>query len=130
MSPDAADYEEYLEELPEGGTRLRWRLAGSDLSQTESTNGSGPSQADPGPDWYMLWIDDGTGPDGGGFFAIHLSDIQGDGQVHEIRRDLRKFNPQGDLFYFAVGVASGPKGSAIFDLFEIRFEPENGSPSD
>ena len=85
---------------------------------------------DPGPGWYMLWIDDGTGPDRGGFAAISLSEIQGDGQVHEIRRDLRTFNPQGDLFYFAVGVASGPKGSAKFDLFEIRFEPDNGSLSD
>ncbi|MAE65125.1 MAG: hypothetical protein CMJ18_12715 [Phycisphaeraceae bacterium] len=79
---------------------------------------------DPKPAWYTLWIDDGTGPNGGGFVAIDHHDIEGDGQEHEIRRDLRTFNPKGDLFFFAVGVASGPQGSAVFDLLEIRFDQE------
>jgi hypothetical protein len=77
---------------------------------------------DPGPGWYSLWIDDGTGPSAGGLIPFTLTDIQGDGQVHEIQRDLRLLSPQGNLFWFAVAMASGPGGNATFELIELRFE--------
>ena len=56
MSPEGAEaYEEYEVELPGGGTRLSWRLSGSDRTQTVSTNGDRPSTraSDVGPDWYF-----------------------------------------------------------------------------
>ena len=77
---------------------------------------------DPGPGWYSLWIDDGTGPNSGGLIPFTLTDVQGDAQVHELQCDLRSLNPQGSLFWFAVAMASGPGGDATFELIELRFE--------
>ncbi len=71
---------------------------------------------------YVLWLDDGTGPDSGGLTPSAPDDLVLDGQVHEVTRDLRKNNPKGDLIGMALGVICGPAAPTEFELLGLRFE--------
>lgn len=53
---------------------------------------------------YVLWLDDGTGPWDGGLYVVRLNDIIADGKVHEIRRELWNFDPQGPIKFIAISV--------------------------
>jgi len=76
--------------------------------------------------WGSLWLDDTSGPGGGGVALAGLKDIIPDGRVHEISVDLgeveRKGPKQGPMIGMALSVASGIDGPATFDLLELRFE--------
>lgn len=81
------------------------------------------TNTDPTAQWYMLWLDDGTGPDNGGLTPFRLKDVRADGQVHILTCDIRTLEPNGNIFFFAVGVAADARGGAVFDLLDIRFDP-------
>ena len=79
---------------------------------------------------YVLWLDDGLGANAGkGFVAFTPRDLVDDGQVHEVRRDLRKFKPRGDIVELALGAAAGEKAPGVFDLVGIRFEVAPDAPA-
>ena len=75
---------------------------------------------------YLIWVDDGTGPDRGGHILFMASDLVDDGQVHELRKDMRPFKPKGPITTVALGLTCPDKSPALFELVEIRFE----APSD
>ena len=80
---------------------------------------------------YNIWLDDTTGPNGGGFVPFQNSDLIPDGEVHELRRDLREFEPKGDIIGMAFGVACSDTGHTTLDLLGLRFEadPDNDVPT-
>ena len=71
---------------------------------------------------YNVWMDDGTGPNHGGFVPARMEDLVSDGEVHELRKDLREFNPAGPITGLALGVMSGEKTPATYDLISLHFE--------
>ena len=81
---------------------------------------------DPHTTWYALWLDDGGGPSVGGFVVTWAREIIADGQVHELRVDMRKLElkrPLGPhLRQAALAVTSDDEGNAVFDLVELSFE--------
>ncbi len=72
--------------------------------------------------WYSLWLDDGTGPAGGGVEVFLLGDLKSDGQIHELRQDLRELEPKGMIRGMALGVMSSESSPAFVELVELRFE--------
>ena len=73
-------------------------------------------------DNYVIWMDDGTGPDYGGLVVFKSKELIPDGGIHELRKDLREFNPKGAIRGIALGVMCGDKTPAVFDLVGISFE--------
>jgi uncharacterized GH25 family protein len=77
------------------------------------------------PKSYHLWLDDGSGPNSGGFTAVPATDIVADDQVHEIRRNLGPMNKRkGDITGMALKVWCGPSGPGELELLDMRFEAE------
>lgn len=78
---------------------------------------------------YTLWLDDTRGPDSGGVSPFRSRDLIADGEAHEATCDLATLKPAGPIIGMALGVTSGPKGPATFELLGLRFErtePANG----
>ena len=46
---------------------------------------------------YVLWVDDTTGPNGGGITIARSNDLVPDGKVHDYICDLRNLNPAGNI---------------------------------
>ena len=90
------------------------------------------------PDFkYVLWIDDGTGPNGHGLRAWTAADVIPDGQIHILRRDLREagLSDKGTITSMALGVSAADALPAELELISLRFEadpkmPVNESPAD
>ncbi|MCC6580606.1 MAG: carboxypeptidase regulatory-like domain-containing protein [Phycisphaeraceae bacterium] len=79
------------------------------------------------PGHYLLWLDDQRGPNGGGCTIWHHSkDIQDDGEIHELRQDLRQTTMQGQGLVpgMAIGVAAEQDGKfpGYFELLSLSFE--------
>lgn len=72
--------------------------------------------------WYSLWLDDGTGPAGGGIVPLDLSELKQDGQIHKITQDLRQLKPKGPIIGMAIGVLCRGTAPATFELLDLRFE--------
>lgn len=82
-------------------------------------------------DNYVIWLDDGTGPDYGGLVVFKSKELMPDGSIHELRKDLREFNPKGAIRGIALGVMCGDKTPAVFDLVGISFEaPADAKPKE
>ena len=75
------------------------------------------------PGEYLLWLDDGTGPNGGGLAVLQAEQVIDDGQVHQLQYDLRQRNPAGPIEGLALGVRCGPTTPAVFDVLALRFDP-------
>ena len=81
---------------------------------------------------YNLWIDDGCGPSLGGLVAVEMHELESDGEIHEIRKDLRKLkgcpgdDPIGTLHgpinSMALSVVSTETSPSVFELHDLRFE--------
>lgn len=86
------------------------------------------------PTRYAIWLDDGTGPNNGkGVWAIDSGELVADGQVHEVRRDLRQpgrpgLPTAGRFGEVALGVSAQPGGPGWLELVDLRFEAP-GTPS-
>lgn len=78
---------------------------------------------------YVLWLDDGRGPAGGGFVAVQPRDLVDDGRVHQVRRDMRTLKPKGDIVGMALGAPAGSKTPGILELVGLRFEAPPGAPA-
>jgi len=86
----------------------------------------------------VMWVDDGSGPNGAGGGVWRYDQIFADGRVHELREDLRYIrwtredSPResitGMCFYTYAAPYEGP---AVFELLDLRFEAEEvASPSE
>ena len=73
---------------------------------------------------YFIWVDDGTGPNLGGFVAVRGKEIKCDWKIHQIKKDLRKYKPKGKITGIAIGIRCGDKEPAVFELYSLRFEAE------
>src|SRR5207237_1138027 len=79
---------------------------------------------DPENNWYLWWVDDGTGtrthPDGKrhGFHTSRHGDALCDGQVHEFRRDASAYHP-GPWTGMLIGVSADARGDAELEIFDI-----------
>jgi hypothetical protein len=88
-----------------------------------------------GPGNYVLWLDDGTGPNRGGLFYCPPNYLVHDGKVHIFRTDLRKrdtkdVRPRGPIIGMALGVCCGEKPPPVtFELLALRFEVADGPPA-
>jgi protocatechuate 3,4-dioxygenase beta subunit len=71
---------------------------------------------------YMLWLDDGTGPDFGQVAPFQSKDIVGDGQAHEVSFDLRNTKVGGGIIGMALAIDAGAKSPTSFELISLRFE--------
>ncbi len=84
---------------------------------------------------YGLWIDDGKGPYFGGITALQFEHFIPDGQIHEVRADLRlcpikKAKPPGSIIgSLTFALKADPGQQLIFDLYEIRFEADSEKPN-
>lgn len=76
---------------------------------------------------YTIWLDDGTGPNNGGFSPVRSNELIADGEVHILKKDIRTFKPRGNIIGIALGVMCGDTAPAVFDLLSFNFEssPEN-----
>ena len=80
----------------------------------------------------ILWIDDGTGPGNGGATIFTRNELITDGQVHELRKDVRPLftrskRPMGKLMTGLCWYLGCPadQPSASIDILELRFAPES-----
>jgi beta-lactamase regulating signal transducer with metallopeptidase domain len=74
---------------------------------------------------YLLWLDDGTGPNGGnGKVIFYLKDALPDGRPHEMRADLSQMNLKGDgtIVGLALGVQAADKTPATLELLGLSFQ--------
>ncbi len=78
-------------------------------------------------DYYGLWIDDTTGPNRDNIYPFVSNDFIPDGQVRELRKDLRTLNPKGEITGLALGVNCGKQSPAEFELIGLRFEADPDS---
>ena len=79
---------------------------------------------------YVLWLDDGTGPNNGrGLCVLAPKDLVDDGRVREVSRDLRKYKPKGDIIGLALGATAGAEAPGVFDLMGLRFEAPSKAPA-
>ncbi|MCC6581564.1 MAG: carboxypeptidase regulatory-like domain-containing protein, partial [Phycisphaeraceae bacterium] len=93
------------------------------LSITCRATGMAPSTS------YLVWVDDGAGPDFGGLTAIRINDLKNDGVFERHTVDLRKLKGhRQDLRGIAIGMASGD-GPAEFELFDLRFLTPDDLPA-
>jgi len=74
--------------------------------------------------WYHLWIDDGTGPFGGGGIVFWPRDVVSDGEIHELRKDLRQLKLRGPNVTRLVLAMRAADKAAEYDLYELRFEAQ------
>jgi len=70
---------------------------------------------------YLLWMDDTRGPMRGGIVVFETEDMILDGQVHELRQDLRELNPAGKITMAWIAVQADETGDAYVDLIDLRF---------
>jgi protocatechuate 3,4-dioxygenase beta subunit len=73
---------------------------------------------------YVLWMDDTAGPVLGGLEVFHTRDLVLDGQVHQLRQDLRQLNPAGNITQAWFAVHADETGDATIDLIDLRFEAD------
>jgi hypothetical protein len=73
---------------------------------------------------YVIWLDDGRGPNGGGISVFRSNQLITDNRVHELRKDVRELNPAGPFITVALGVMCGDTAPATFDLVGLRFEAD------
>jgi len=71
---------------------------------------------------YVIWVDDGTGPNDGGKDLFTINELIPDGKVHVLKKDLREFHPKGSISCIALGVMCGDAAPAVFDLAGLSFE--------
>ena len=71
--------------------------------------------------WYHVWIDNGTGPAGGGFTPWGLPDVKGDDKEHEARFDIAKIKKQGICTNFRVSTCPAGKAGK-YELIAMWFE--------
>ncbi len=88
---------------------------------------------DSGP--YGIWMDDGVGPNMGGFSPLITPNFISDGTIREVRADVRlspkaKSNNPGPLAgSLAVGVHAAPGQRATFEIIQVRFEADPAAPN-
>jgi protocatechuate 3,4-dioxygenase beta subunit len=78
-------------------------------------------------DDYVIWMDDTTGPSYHGICPFLSQDLTADGVIHELRSDLRLYDPKGPIIGMSVNVRSGTEVPAEFELMGLRFEREEGA---
>ena len=82
---------------------------------------------DPEGGAYGLWIDDSTGPNQENIFPFRSFDFLPDGEIHEVRTDLRELEPKGEIIALGLGVNCGKQPPAEFELIGLRFEADADS---
>ncbi|MFA9477994.1 M56 family metallopeptidase [Phycisphaerales bacterium AB-hyl4] len=75
---------------------------------------------------YVLYLDDGSGPDYGGLQSVRQSDLEDDGEVHTVTVDLRVMEPIDNIIGMAVGLRSPEDADepTELELLDLRFESE------
>ncbi len=76
--------------------------------------------------WANFWLNSNT-PMGAGVDMVLPNEIIPDGQLHVIRKDIRKIEPTGDITSFALSIVCNGKGPASFELVGLRFEATDDS---
>jgi protocatechuate 3,4-dioxygenase beta subunit len=69
-----------------------------------------------------FWLDDGQGPDFGGIVAVSGSEMVADGQIHEVRKDLRTLKPKGPISGLGLFLQCADQAPMTYDLIGLRFE--------
>jgi RNA polymerase sigma factor (sigma-70 family) len=88
--------------------------------------------ADFAPSRYVIWMDDGTGPNIGGLYYFPPTELIVDGQAHTFaadmrKRDMRQVRVHGPIQMMALGVGCGDASPAVFELMSLRFEKPDGA---
>ena len=78
---------------------------------------------------YVMWMDDGTGPRGGGLHVASPNDLVADGKAHDIRRDLRNLRPRGPIKLIVLAVYCEKNPPTAFELLDLRFMAPPGAPA-
>ena len=80
---------------------------------------------------YIVFLFDGRGAFGG-FSPILPSDIVPDGESHEIRVDLAKHEPHGDISEIAIQIFSNDAGKAVLEIEKLQFigPPQAEAPTE
>jgi beta-lactamase regulating signal transducer with metallopeptidase domain len=83
---------------------------------------------------YGIWMDDGVGPNMGGYSPLATNHFIADGTVREVRADLRltprsKPNPGPLAGSLALGVHAAPGSRATFEILQIRWEADPATPN-
>jgi|GEM_PF-6034847 len=70
---------------------------------------------------YVLWVDDGTGPMGGGASLIMHRDIVADGRDHVLVKDLSTHELQGPVNRLALKVIGMGVSTSELEIADLRF---------
>src|SRR5204863_4113931 len=80
---------------------------------------------------YVLRLVHGTGGEDKTLMHVFKgSDLVADGQTHELAKDLGELNAANSLLVIGVGLSSSEKGSASFDLIDLRLSAPPDAPND
>ncbi len=78
---------------------------------------------------YVIYLWETTGRHRPEFYPIQSEDLITDGQIYQLRRDLRDYNFHGTMRGFSISVESGEFLPAKFELLELRFEADPNQPN-
>lgn len=79
-------------------------------------------------DERFLWLDDTTGPAKGGIQPFLNRHLVPDGEVHEVRADLRDFSPKAEITTIRIYPHCHGPDPAVFELLGLRFERAEDAP--
>ncbi|QQE13685.1 redoxin domain-containing protein [Planctomycetota bacterium] len=58
-----------------------------------------------------------------GFYIFELKDIEGDGEIHTLTKDLREIRDDGFIDMLVVGVLNSAQSPGEFEIFELSLSP-------
>jgi peroxiredoxin len=89
----------------------------------------------PSSNRVILWMDDGTGPNSGGASIFRQHQLVTDGEIHELRADLRELTfkdhagPSGPIKELCFYFDSGDVTPAVFEVHDVRFVAAQPGPA-
>ncbi|MBL4700947.1 MAG: carboxypeptidase regulatory-like domain-containing protein, partial [Phycisphaeraceae bacterium] len=84
---------------------------------------------------HALWLDDGTGPNSGGAYAMQSNQFIADGKTHEYHIDLRqlswrkKQSPLNFITGMCFYIHLGKEAPGEFKILDMRFVTDDDAPS-
>jgi uncharacterized GH25 family protein len=77
---------------------------------------------------YTLRVDCGIEKPAGVCRLFSGSEIVSDGEIHEVKKDLRDFHPTDPIALIGIGVQSGTDLPATLEVIDIRFDAPDDAP--